>query len=451
MQFGVTAPGFFSGLIPYKVQNSSSTSRPFLLLFLPVFLVFSSCSAEEEENRERNSYIPTVEVIETVTGALPLEERLTGVVRAENQTEIYPEVSSVVMEVMVNSGDAVTEGQPLVRLRDREVRELLQQAEAGLEIADARVRQAEAELNRLQARLTRMETLASRNLESELEIEQIRAEVESASASVALAEAQRSQAASVVDERENQLDLTIVRSPIDGFIGRRSVERGQSVNNSTRLMEVGDTRRMQITLSLTERMLSYIQTGQTVNIMSDSFGGEVVQTRLSRISPFLDPVTNTTQAEIELDNPDGLLRPGMFVNMDILYGESEQAVLIPNNALFTNPNDGRRGVYVASRDGLPEEAPADGQRGIVGPTPVSFVAVDIIARGRQVSGVEGIESGDLVVTIGQNLLSGGREEARVREIGWERMLELQELQTRDLLDMIRAKVANRNDSNQTDT
>jgi RND family efflux transporter MFP subunit len=434
------------------VHISNFISRPFLfLLLLPAVFIFVSCAGEQEQEQERNSYVPTVEVIETITGALPLEERLTGVVRAENQTEIYPEVASVVMEVMVNSGDAVTEGQPLVRLRDREARELLQQAKAGLEIADARVRQAEAERDRLQARLSRMETLVSQNLESELEIEQLRAQVESASASVALARAQRSQAASVVDERENQLDLTIVRSPIDGFIGRRSVERGQAVNSTSRLMEVGDTRRMQITLSLTERMLSYIRAGQTVNIMSDSFGGEVVQTRLSRISPFLDPVTNTTQAEIELDNPDGLLRPGMFVNLDILYGESEQAVLIPNNALFTNPNDGRRGVYIASRDGLPEESPASGQQGIVGPTPVRFVAVDIIAQGRQVTGVEGINSGDLVVTIGQNLLSSGREEARVRIIGWERMLELQELQTRDLLDMIRAKVADRNDSTQTDT
>lgn len=433
------------------MHNFKFLSRIFFFLLLPSALVLSSCAEEEGDRQSRDSYTPTVEVIETITGALPLEERLTGIVRAENQTEIYPEVSSVVTEVLVNSGDAVTEGQPLVRLRDREARELLQQAEAGLEIADARVRQAKADLSRLEARLSRMESLAGQNLESELELEQMRAEVESASASVALAEAQRSQATSVVNERENQLDLTIVRSPIVGFIGRRSVERGQAVNNSTRLMEVGDTRRMQITLSLTERMLSYIQAGQTVNIMSDSFGGEVVQTRLSRISPFLNPVTNTTQAEIELDNPDGLLRPGMFVSLDILYGESEQAVLIPNNALFTNPNDGRRGVYVASRDGLPEESLTGEQRGIVGPTPVSFVAVDIIAQGRQVSGVEGIQAGDLVVTIGQNLLSSGREEARVRIIEWERIMELQELQTRDLLDMIRAKVADRNDSTQTDT
>lgn len=415
-------------------------------------LALTACSKEEESSRRGgSSYTPTVEVIETVTGSLPLEERLTGVVRAQNQAEIFPEISSVITEVMVNSGDAVVEGQPLVRLRDREAREQLRQAEAGLEIADAQVRQAQADVRRLQVRLSRMETLAEQNLESELELEQLRAEVESSEASLALAEAQRSQAASAVEERKNQLDLTVIKAPTDGFVGRRSAERGQAVNSSTRLMEVGDTRRMRITLSLTERMLSYIEAGQTVNIMSDSFGGEVIQTSLSRISPFLNPVSNTTQAEIELDNPDGLLRPGMFVSLDILYGESEQAVLIPNNALFTNPNDGRRGVYIASRDGLPEEVLVGDQGGITEPTPVSFVPVEIIAQGRQVSGVSGIQSGDLVVTLGQNLISGGREEARVRIIEWERMLELQELQNRDLLDMIRAKVADSSDTAQAGT
>lgn len=435
------------------MPDSILRSSAFILLILPLALFLTACAAEEEEDGRRgdNSYVPTVEVIETITGSLPLEERLTGIVRAENQTEVYPELSSVVTEVLVNSGDAVTEGQPLVRLRDREAREQLRQAQAGLDIAEARVQQARAEVRRLEARLSRMESLSGRNLESELELEQLQAEVASAEASVSLAEAQREQAASLVEEQENQLSFTVVRAPTDGFVGRRSVERGQAVNSSTRLMEVGDTRRMQINLSLTERMLGYIQAGQTVNIMSENFGGEVVQTRLTRISPFLNPVSNTTQAEIELDNPDGLLRPGMFVSLDILYGESEQAVLIPNNALFTNPNDGRRGVYVASREGLPEESLSGEEGRIVGPTPVRFVAVDIIAQGRQVSGVEGIDSGDLVVTIGQNLLSGGREEARVRIIGWERMMDLQQLQTRDLLDMIRAKVAGRSDSTRTDT
>ncbi len=418
-----------------------------LFLLLTSFFILFSCSSDEaeEENRGRGGYTPTVEVIETVIGSLPLEERLTGVVRARSQSDIYPEITAPVREIMVSSGEQVTQGQPLVRLRDNEARERLIQAEAGLRISDAQVRQAEANVQRLQARLSRVEALSVRNLESELDVEQLQAEVESAKAALELTKAQRSQAESILEERKTELGNTIIKSPIDGYVGTRAVEVGQLVTPSTRIFEVGDTRRMHIRISLTERMLSYIATGQTVNISSAAFGGEVIQTELTRISPFLNPVTNSTEAEIELDNPDGLLRSGMFVTVDVLYGESDQAVLVPNNSLFTNPNDGRRGVYVADRGGLSEIDLGDESRSsIIGPTGVDFVPVNVIAQGREVSGVTGIEAGDLVVTIGQNLLASGREEARVRVIAWERILELQQLQNRDLLDMIRQKLAEQN-------
>lgn len=421
-----------------------------VFLFLGAVLLLQGCGSDEEgETQRRGGHVPTVEVIETVIGSLPLEERLTGVVRARNQAEVFPEITAPVTEILVNSGDRVQRGQPLVRLRDTEARERIRQAEAGLQIAEAQVRQAQANVQRLESRLTRVRTLSVRNLESELELEQLEAEVESALASHQLALAQKAQAESVLQERRSDLDNTVVRAPTDGFVGTRHIEVGQIAGPSTRLFQIGDTRMMTIRIPLTERMLSYIETGQTVNITSPAFGGEIIQTSLTRISPFINPVTNSTEAEIELQNPDGLLRSGMFVTVDILYGESEQAVLIPNNALFTNPNDGRRGVFVADRGALTElsQISTEGENSpIIGPTGMAFMPVTIVAQGRQVSGVSGIQPGDLVVTIGQNLLASGRDEARVRITSWERIIEMQQLQNRDLLDMIRRKLADTNGS-----
>lgn len=413
-------------------------------------ILLSSCSSGEEDgepNRwDRSGYTPTVEVIQTVTGALPLEERLTGVVRARNQVDIYPEISAPVTEILVQSGDPVTAGQVLVRLRDREAQERLKQAESGLQIANAQVQQAEASLSQVNARLSRIEALSVRNLESELDLETLRAEVQSAEASLSLAKAQRNQAESILEERKNELDNTIIRSPIDGYVGFRSVEVGQMVNSSTRLFEVGDIKQMEIRVSLNERMLSYIETGQTVSITSPAIGEEPLRATVERISPFLNPVTNATEAEITVPNVEGNLRSGMFVTVDILYGESEQAVLIPNNALYTHPADGRRGVFVADAGGFMELEFEDEEDApeIFGPVPVHFVPVSLVAQGRQVSGVRGINSGDYVVTLGQNLLAAGRERTNVRVIEWERMLHLQELQSRDLLEIIREKLANRN-------
>ncbi len=429
-------------------------SRFFLIIAL---LWLASCASGDEDNGrqgQRGGYTPTVEVVQTVTGALPLEERLTGTVRARNQTDITPEISGQVTEVLVRSGQRVTAGQPLVKLRDNEVRERVRQAESGLEIARAQVRQAEVNLEREQSRLNRVETLMVRNLESELELETIRAEVASAEASLQLSKAQKSQAESVLEERKNDLEHTIIKAPISGFVGTRQVEVGQAVNTSSVLFQIGDTEMMEIRISLNERMLSYIREGQSVNISSPVLGENVIQTQLTRISPFLNPVTNATIAEIEVENTDGILKSGMFVTIDILYGESEQAVLIPNNALYTHPQDGRRGVYVTADFETEiefEDEPGADRPPVQGPVPVEFVPVNIVAQGRLISGVSGIQSGDYVVTVGHNLIASGRNEARVRVMSWDRILELQQMQSRDLLDMIREKMARRNGQDSSET
>lgn len=420
-----------------------------ILLFISSLLL--ACSSESADNSQSNPWArggttPSVEVIKTLTGALPLEERLTGIVRAQNQVDIFPEISAPITEVMVRGGDRVERGQALVRLRDTEARERVRQAQSGLEIADAQVRQAQANLRQLQARLERIQTLTIRNLESELELETIKAQVESAEANLALTEAQRNQAASVLEERRNDLAHTVIKSPINGYVGIVSAEQGKSVNPSTRLFEVGDPSVMEIRISLNERMLSYINPGQTVSISSPAFGSEPIRAQLNRISPFLNPLTNSTEAEIIVQNVDGKLRSGMFVTIDILYGESEQAVLVPNNALYTHPADGRRGVFVADAGNFAELDFDDDQPRpeIFGPVNIRFLPVQVVAQGRQVSGIRGISSGDYVVTIGQNLLASGRDQANVRVIEWDRMIELQEMQSRDLLEMIRKKLANRN-------
>ncbi|HEX7082308.1 MAG TPA: efflux RND transporter periplasmic adaptor subunit [Gammaproteobacteria bacterium] len=391
--------------------------------------------------------IPAVEAVEVVRGTLPLEERLAGSVRARNQTEIYAQVTGQIVEVLANDGDWVEAGTPLVRLRNTDYEERLNQAEAGLRVAEARVRQAEANLTRLEATLRRIEAMAERNLTSAAELETAQADAASAEADLALMQAQLAQAESLVKERRAELAETIVRAPISGVVGSRNAEVGQLANTSTPLFVIGDTSDMLVDVTLTQRMLAYIDTGTTVNISTEAAPERVLEATITRISPFLHPVTRTTQAEIEVEEHDGLLRPGMFVTVAVLYGETEVAPLIPNSAIYRNPEDGREGVFAASLEGalrnpeLPDAAslPADGP-GLepVGPVAVRFVPIDIIARGRLTSAVRGVEPGEWVVTLGHRLLSNSDSgQALIQPTPWDHIMRLQQMQTRDLLDVIR--------------
>ena len=395
----------------------------------------------------REQQIPAVEAVEVLRGSLPLEERLAGSVVARNQTEIFPEQSGRIVEVLVNNGDRVEAGAPLVRLRATEFEERLQQALAGLKVAEARLQQAQADHARAAATLQRMETIAARNLASAAELDVARADALSAEAQVALMQAELQQARSLVEERRSALDATIVRAPVTGVVGGRNAEVGQLATTSNRLFVIGVPSEVRVEITLTQRMLGYIDVGTPVEVLVDAEGEDTIAGRISRISPFLHQVTRTTQAEIDLGEHGGRLRPGMFVTVDVLYGESELAALVPNSAIYRHPRDGREGVFVAAlpdgprnsevpADSLPARSPLDPE----GPVAIQFMPVRIIARGRQSAAIEGVEPGQWVVTVGHHLLTAdevGR--AIVQPTPWDHIMRLQQMQTRDLLDLIQTR------------
>ena len=132
----------------------------------------------------------------------------------------------------------------------------------------------------------------------------------------------------------------------------------------------------------------------------------------------------------------------MFVTVDIFYGESEQATLIPLSALYENPQTGNRGVYVSSEKinmELKKGGSADNPISLTDPVQFEFRRVDIIARGRMEVAVKGIEKDEWVITLGQNLLGGETGMARVNPLNWERVEELQNLQSQDILKDIMKK------------
>jgi len=430
---------------------SSRKAAPICVL---AALLVASCSGGGGNDVRRGGWnrdqdrIPAVEAVEVVLGSLPLEERLAGSVRARNQTEIYPEVTGQIVEVLANDGDHVDAGTPLVRLRDVDYQERLRQAESGLAVARARVQQAEANLTRVRSTLRRIEAMAERNLTSVADLEAAQADALSAEADLALMQAQLEQAESLVAERREELADTVVRAPVAGVVGGRNAEIGQLASSSTPLFVIGDTSDMIVEVTLTQRMLGYIRPGTTANIVNDADPEQVIEAEVTRISPFLHPVTRTTTAEIEVSRPSELLRPGMFVTVNVLYGETEVAPVIPNSAIYRNPRDGRTGVYAASLDdAVPDREftetsslPAGGPLQPIGPVEVRFVPIEIVARGRLTTAVRGVEPGDWVVTLGHHLLEGNNTgQALIQPTPWDHIIRLQQMQTRDLLDLIRRR------------
>ncbi|UCG61622.1 MAG: efflux RND transporter periplasmic adaptor subunit [Candidatus Zixiibacteriota bacterium] len=413
----------------------------YLIVLLTVAAVlFAGCSGGANNNRNnRNRLIPALEAVQARHGSLPLSERLSGVVKARNQVEIFPEISAIVEAVHVQNGDEVERGQPLVSLRDKEFQERLKQARAAHQIAEAQARQAEAKLKEIEAELKRTRALSDKGLVSDAEMETAETKALSAEADAALARARVEQALATVAEREEALSQTVIRAPVDGSVGNRRAEIGMMVSPGSRLFTLGQLDSVRVEVVLTDRMLNYIEAGQRAGIRAANVPSGELTASLSRISPFLHPVTHSTDGEIDMANPGHRLKSGMFVTVDIYHGESEKATLVPLSALYDNPLTGATGVYV-SRDTLnriPVEPTDIGRASsLTEPIPFEFVPVEVVAKGRMSAGIRGIEPGSWVVTLGQDLLGGESGDAKVRPVDWNWVEHLQNLQREDLLQEI---------------
>lgn len=456
---------------PRGRRRAAAACLPVLALLVAPLAGCGGADGEERGADERPRATPAVEVLQARAGGLPLEEELSGVVKARNQVAIRPEISGTVTSVLVRSGERVERGQPLVRLDAEGLQDQLRQAEAALRMAQASAAEARARVAEVNAQASRTRALHVEELVSEMELETQEAQLAAARAQAEQAEARVAEARAQVEERRTAAGKTTVRAPVAGRVGQREAEVGMVVDPSTTLFLVGDFDELIVEVPLTESMLAYVEEGTPVRIHAASLGDEPLAAAISRISPFLEAGSFSTTAEIDLSNPGGpggRLRPGMFVAVDVLYGQSERATLVPASALWEDPDTGDLGVYVmAGEPDLPAEV-RSGDAISADAHPFELRPVDVLADGEAMAGVRGLQPGAWVVTVGQQLLhdaaqgrgdgpggrpgsrpgggddpegpvtppgggAGGPVAARVRGADWDRVLELQRLQREDLL------------------
>jgi RND family efflux transporter MFP subunit len=363
------------------------------------------------------------------------------VVRARNQVAVRPEISATVVKVLARNGDRVGVGQPLVRLNDDTFKDRLRQAEASLRLAEATTAEINARLAEVSAQVVRDRVMADNGLISPLELETREAQLDAAQARASQAEARVEQVRAEVAENRSALAKTLLRSPVAGRVGQRDVEVGMVVDPGSTLFLVGDFDDLIVEVPLTQGMLEEVAEGTPVLIETRGAASEPLRSNVSRISPFLEPSSFSTIAEIDVTKRGDLpLRPGMFVTVRLLYGSTEKATLIPSSALWEDPRRGQRNVFVVvNSEGLEEPASPTTEIPERGRT-VRRQAVEFLAEGRGTVGVRGVQEGQWVVTLGQHLLNelmqtDGTDTAtaRVRPTSWNGVLELQALQREDLL------------------
>jgi RND family efflux transporter MFP subunit len=246
----------------------------------------------------------TVEVAAAITGPAVEAVYATGTVEPVRWAAVGPALKARLLDVLVDDGDHVSEGQILARL-DATV------AEVQVAEAEARARFARAEADRPQL-------LAARANAARSEVDRA---VSEAHAMEAAAEAAR-----------RRLDDYVLKSPIDGAVLRRDGEPGEMADTADTVFWIGDPKPLRITADVDEEDVPRVAPGQKVLLRADAYPERVIAGTLRSITPKGDPVQKTYRVRIALPD-DAPLLIGMTVEANIVVRENPAAVLVPTTAL----------------------------------------------------------------------------------------------------------------------
>lgn len=324
--------------------------------------------------------------------ARTLEEEVpaVGSLRARQTTRLGAEVSGEVAEVLVDVGDRVARGQPLVRLdatffeiEGAQRRAEVQAAKARLASAEQAIHTAAAEVEHAQAAgqdaalaLERMRALwekpageapsiprsrydaalfgqqeaAARLRSAESRVAEAQARVAEAAVGVELAaEAQRFSA--------QRLRKAVVVAPYDGVVTARLVDPGEPVTAApvTHLVEVQETSALYLEFALPQELLTSVREGTPVRFAAEGVVDGAERGEVALVFPTIDPATRSFRCRVVVDGASGRHRPGMLVRVQVTTRQLEEAVVVPRAALAAA--DGGWSVRVRGPDDQPRVRP----------------------------------------------------------------------------------------------
>jgi membrane fusion protein, multidrug efflux system len=342
-------------------------------------------------------------LVETVTAEPYLFEEtvnLMGELRPQARVEIGPKISGRLVQVLVEQGDPVRQGQLLATIDDQELQQQLGRARASIAVSEAVLKQEEVNLENTRAQLARFEQLYEAQLVPLQNLEDLRTRVRAAEAQLEVIQAQMAQGRAGVRELEIQLEQTSLISPLSGFVGERYLDPGALVAPNSPVLSVLDLSRVKTVVAAPEQHLRNLRPGLSGRVSVDAFPDEQFQGMISRIAPALDPNTRTAEVEIVIPNSQARLRAGMFARVAVVIN-SREALSIPRHSLVTRNE--RVGVFLLDGD------------------TARFADVEVgVSQEGRVRVLSGIEAGQELVGQGAQLLNEGdpvrrREERQPRQ------------------------------------
>ncbi|KAA9131441.1 efflux RND transporter periplasmic adaptor subunit [Marinihelvus fidelis] len=292
----------------------------------------------------------------------------SGYVTARRAATVSSKLTAQVLEVNIEEGMRVEQGQVLARLDDVNVRRSFELAEAQLASAQTQRAETQALLSEANARFERTQSLVERQLASEAEMDSARASAESLAARLKRVEADIKVAERQLDIYRQQLDDTIIRAPFDGVIVAKNAQPGEMISpvsagggfTRTGIGTLVDMSSLEIEIDVNEAYINRVRPGQAVVATLDAYPDWSIPCHVIAIIPTADRQRATVEVRVGFDELDPRILPDMGVKVgfkDDQAGAAEDAgpvavARVPANALT---RVGERDIaWVVGGDGVIE-------------------------------------------------------------------------------------------------
>jgi multidrug efflux pump subunit AcrA (membrane-fusion protein) len=346
----------------------------------------AACSTQAKGSSDSTVSAPEPLAITTaVVESRPLDRflRVTGSLTADEQAEVSAETAGRVVATPVERGSRVSQGTLLVRISASETSAQLEEAEANAAQIEARlglapggsfspdavpdVMNARANLQLAEAEFNRIKSLLDQKVVSQSEYDQRLTQVEAARQQYQAARNAAEQSYRSLQAARARITLakksvadTLVRAPFSGIVAERLVSVGDYVAKGTKVATVVSVNPLRVELTIPEQSVSLVKIGQPVRLAVDAYPDREFAAAIRFISPSLRSDQRALTVEAVTENPDGLLKPGLFATAMIKQTASAPGLLVPATAVETVSGTSR--VYIVKNNRIEERIVTLGEK-----------------------------------------------------------------------------------------
>jgi len=302
----------------------------------------------------------SVESLKVISGPIVAEVMGTGTLEARVQATISPKISGRIAQIFVDQGDNVVKGQKLVTLDDEDLRQQVEMAkaelsfaQAGVERAVSQIKSAEATEKQAKTSLDRQSKLVSSGAVSVDAFEKAQQQLEVAQAGLSQAQSAKIEAEKLVAKNEAslqfaqaQLAYTVINSPFDGLIVKRSRDSGDIVVPGSMVLDIISLDQLWISAWIDETMLGSLKAGQQAKIVFRSDPKTELPGKVARISPQADSETREVLVDVAIDQMPDIWAVGQRVEVYIETARKEDTTVIPQRVIVWRQQPG---VYVIEK------------------------------------------------------------------------------------------------------